>query len=137
MKSLSDILDQLQNVDVGVKCRKCGAVPMMVGKQYTVRCSSCGTNITVSPNYLQVLKEREYKAKSPGKLVRRHKCSICCDQGYIILEEQLDEHVYEFGYRCLCRAGQMRGDLTGWPVVPAGKVKSKQDMLKTAWVCED
>jgi len=131
VKSFSEILDELQGIDVGIKCRLCGAVPMLVGKQYSVRCPSCGTNITVSPSYLVFLKEKEYKARNDGKsFIKRHKCNICKDRGFVILNEQMDELVYEFGYRCICQAGQKREDLLGWPVVPAAKVRPRLDVIR-------
>ncbi|HOV79538.1 MAG TPA: hypothetical protein PK728_05475 [Bacillota bacterium] len=123
MNSIEEILEQLKHVEVSVRCRKCGAVPMLVGKQYTVRCPSCGTAITVTPNYLAMLKMREQQAKeSDFKIIRRYQCNICKDQGYLVMEEQVNDDVYEFGYRCLCQAGHKRDDLAGWPVVPAAKV---------------
>ena len=131
MNSIGEILEQLKHVEVGVRCRKCGAVPMLVGKQYTVRCPSCGGVITVTPNYLAALKVKEQRARDPGfKIARQHRCDICRDRGVVLLEEQVDDCVYEFGYRCLCPAGRQREDLSAWPVVPAEKVRPRLSLVE-------
>lgn len=121
MQSVGELLDQLASVDVSLKCEGCGSVLTLVGKQYTARCYTCGTNITLSPAFLARLKQFEYRAKH-GKLEARPKCSICKDLGHVILDEQVDDHLGKYGYRCLCQAGMQRKDISGWPVVPAAKV---------------
>lgn len=100
-----------------MRCRKCGAVPMLVGKQYSVRCHACGTRITVTPNFLARLKEREARARyGEGRPVYR--CSICQDRGYVIVEQQVNDYLYDFLYRCLCSNGQNLESLAGVPVLP-------------------
>jgi len=121
MKQASDILEELVNVEVGVKCLKCGAVPTLVGKQYSIRCPVCGTYISFSPGYLAKLKECEYRSRH-GEMEERYRCSICQDSGLVILEEQVDETLTKYAYRCLCKAGQRRKE--AWPVVSAAKVLS-------------
>ena len=123
MKSVGEILNNLASVDVGVKCAECGAILTMVGKQYTARCHQCGTNITLTPEFLARLKQLEYKAKyGDDKKAISVKCSFCSDSGLVTLKEQVDDHMGNFAYRCLCQAGQKRTDLGGLPVVPAAKV---------------
>jgi predicted RNA-binding Zn-ribbon protein involved in translation (DUF1610 family) len=120
MESASQIIDRLAGIDVGVTCRKCGAVVAMVGRQYTNRCPACGTNITLTPSYLARLKLFEYRAKYGDLKEPPPKCGICRDTGAVILEEQEDDSLAKYVYRCLCQAGQKRKE--DWPVVPAAKV---------------
>lgn len=129
MKSVAEILDDLRHIDVGVKCRKCGAVPMLVGKQYSVRCPQCGTMITCTPKYLVSLKEAEFKARNPGTH-KKYLCGICEDTGVVILTEQIDGQLQECGYRCLCNSGTCKEELSGWPIVPAAKVMGKRAILE-------
>jgi len=119
MEAVSEILEKLAHVEAGVKCEACGAVLNFVGKQYTARCHQCGTNITLSPAFLARIKQAEYRLKH-GDLEERHKCNICRDRGYVVLREQVDDHLGSYAYRCLCQAGQKRKE--AWPVVPAAKV---------------
>ena len=120
MQSVSEILEQLVNVPVTVKCRRCGAVPALVGKQYSVRCPSCGFSITVTQDHLAMLKLKEHKARNGKALIKHYNCDICKDKGFLVLEEQVNNQVYEFGYRCFCPAGQKREE--AWPVVPVAKI---------------
>jgi len=122
MKSVGQIINNLASVDVGVKCAECGAILILVGKQYTARCNQCGTNITLSPVFLARVKQLEYKVRYGDELVQKPKCGICSDTGMVSLKEQVDDKVGYYAYRCLCQAGQKRTDLSGWPVVPAAKV---------------
>lgn len=129
MKSIAEILDDLRHIDVGVKCRQCGAVPMLVGKQYSVRCPSCGIMITCTPKYLVGLKEAEFKARNPGTY-KRNLCNICEDTGVVFITEQIDGQLQEFGYRCLCRTGATKDDIAAWPVVPAAKIAARGAILQ-------
>lgn len=121
MKSVGEILDNLANIDAGVICQECGNVLTMVGKQYTARCNQCGINITLTPAYLARIKQAEYQARYGEERVPV-KCHFCSDSGLVTLKEQMDDHVGNYAYRCLCQAGQKRTDLSGLPVVPAAKV---------------
>jgi len=123
MESVGEILDNLKHIEVSIRCRKCGAVPQLVGKQYSVKCPSCGSLITVTRSYLARLKQKEYKARY-GEAYKVNKCNICDDKGFVILEEQVDEELATFGYRCLCQAGQKK-ELAGWPLVPVAKVEKE------------
>jgi len=123
MKHVSEILEDLRNLEVGVRCRKCGAVPAVVGNQYTVRCAACGNYITLSRNYLAWLKMQEHKNRY-GKEYRKIKCALCEDRGYIITEEQADDTLAVFAYRCMCQTGQNRSDLAAWPVIPFAKAQA-------------
>lgn len=122
MKSVSQILENLRDVEVSVKCRNCGAVPRLIGKQYTLRCPACGFNITVTPNYLAGLKRAELRARGE-EYKKPVKCRICKDKGYVVLEEQVDDSIFTFAYRCPCQAGQKREDMAAWPVAPLEKVR--------------
>lgn len=119
MEVVGEILEKLAHVEAGVKCEACGAVITMVGKQYTARCHQCGTFITLSPAFLARLKLLEYRAKY-GDMEIKPKCSFCRDRGFVILQEQEDDHLGKYVYRCLCQAGQQRKE--AWPVVPAAKI---------------
>lgn len=123
MKSIEQVLNDLKHVEVSIKCRNCGAVPQLVGKQFTVRCPACGFNIMVTPSYLARMKKLELLAKQGQEYKHPASCRICEDRGYVVLEEQIDENVFTFGYRCLCQAGQKREDLSAWPVTPLEKVR--------------
>lgn len=121
MQSASEILEQLVNVPVTVKCRRCGAEPVFTGKQYTTRCPSCGGSITLTRSYLAHLKVVKYKDTHGGKLPKRiYNCQVCKDTGIVVLEEQIDNNMYEFGYKCFCPAGSRRDE--AWPVVPVAKI---------------
>lgn len=129
MESARSIIDRLQHIEVSIRCRKCGSIPTLVGKQYSTKCPRCGMNITVEPSYLAMLKNKEYEAKY-GQVPppKQYFCGICEDKGFLILDEQYNDKVYPVAYRCLCQAGQERKDLSGWRVVPAEKIaKSVSD----------
>lgn len=119
MKHIDEILEELRHVDVFIRCRKCGAVPMLVGKQYTVRCHRCGTYIQVEKNFLAMLKIDEYRAKYGQSWEPRYKCATCRDTGMVFIDKQINANLYSYAYRCNCPAGIGRTDLGGWPVVPA------------------
>lgn len=129
MMSISQIISNLAHVEVGVKCRKCGAILQLVGKQYTVRCPRCGNIITVTPTRLAELKVAEHRNRMGVDLRQAYRCEICKDQGFVILEQQVDDAICEFGYRCLCQAGAARDDLVGWPLLPEELAKSYQTAL--------
>ena len=136
MNSMRDILS---DVEVGVKCRKCGAVSTLVGLQYSVHCRTCGTHITALPDFLRFLKRQEYRKRYPAEdIVAKHRCNVCKDKGWGILEEQIDETLSEFGYRCFCQAGQdtKKGGVSefvrGWPVLPIRKIKPGLNLLDIA-----
>lgn len=120
MSHISEVLNGLAHIDVGVKCAKCGAIPQLTGKQYTVKCERCGTFITLSPSFLAAIKEKEYEALE-GKRFTWHKCGLCKDRGFIRLEEQNDTQLVEYFYKCLCAAGQNLNCVSAWPVVPIEK----------------
>lgn len=119
MESAREIIEKLVGIEVGITCAKCGAVVSMVGKQYTARCHACGTNITVSMERLARQKQFEYRDKY-GDLKVPVRCTFCQDTGAVILEEQVDDQLAKYVYRCICQAGQRRPE--AWPVVPAAKI---------------
>ncbi|MEW6573142.1 MAG: hypothetical protein AB1374_05865 [Bacillota bacterium] len=121
MKNLGEIIDELSHVDVEAKCQACGAGARLKGRQFTARCS-CGQLILVSKSFLAQLKQRFYREQGGRWEPGPPNCGICRDRGFVILTEQRDTRLYDYGYRCLCAAGQARDDLSGWPVVPAQKV---------------
>jgi hypothetical protein len=127
MKSTKEIIEDLAGVEVSVKCEKCGTVLQVVGRQYSVRCHRCGTYITLTSRFLAKLKQLEYRSKY-GDLEVRYKCGICQDSGVVILEEQVDDQLAQYVYRCLCQAGQRREEKV-WPLVPAAKVVSQRSAL--------
>ena len=126
MKQVGEIISQLAHIEVGIKCRKCGAVPQLVGMQYSIRCVACGTLITVTPPFLASLKEQEYRLRNgrPLRLVPR--CRICEDEGYVLLKRQVDDRLYDYGYRCICQAGRKRDEISGWPMLPEELAKIYQ-----------
>jgi rubrerythrin len=117
-------------VEVAVRCRKCGAVPQLVGKQYTTRCPSCGTVIQVTPERLMLLKLAEYKAKygQMWKPQKEYECGICQDRGYLVISKQVNDQLADFAYRCICQRGQERQE--AWPVVPAELVAKPAEELE-------
>lgn len=124
MKHISQIIEQLKNVDVSVKCRRCGAMPMVTGKQYTVRCPKCGMIIRITQSYLATLKLKEsMKRYGKTQVQEKYNCKLCRDNGFVIIEQQIDDSVGTYGYRCLCAAGQNRIELSGWPLLPIEKPK--------------
>lgn len=122
MRSAAEIINELAGVEVPVRCRKCGATPALVGKQYSVRCPACGTEIRVTPDRLAWLKLHEHRQKYAGE-EPRPACATCGDRGYVVAEEQIDDALCTFAYRCFCRAGADRTDLAGWPVIPLAKAR--------------
>ncbi|MEW6448906.1 MAG: hypothetical protein AB1426_12645 [Bacillota bacterium] len=121
MKSLEEIIEALSHVDVEVKCQTCGAGVRFKGKQFTAHCT-CGRFIVLTKNFLAQLKEKNHKRQEGDWKPGPPNCGICNDKGFVILTEQRNTVSYDYGYRCLCAAGQARSDLSGWPVVPAEKV---------------
>lgn len=130
MESIDAILEQLESVEVAVRCQKCGAVPQLVGKQFSILCPVCGMEIRVTKSHLALLKEKEYRARNGTDLRLAIKCNICRDQGFVLIEEQLNDNVQENGYRCICMAGQKREDLSGWPVLPLSKARPRLTLIK-------
>lgn len=129
MESVNQILEKLAQVDVGVKCLQCGAVAMLIGKQYSTRCTVCGTNITLSLGRLAQLKQAEYTAKYGNFKAPRPGCEYCQDTGMVVLKEQVDDYISLFAYKCLCPIGQGRTDIKGWPTVGIEKIRTFQAHL--------
>ena len=126
MKHISEVIDRLAHIEVGIKCRKCGAVPQLVGKQYSIRCVACGTLIAVTPPFLASLKEQEYRLRNGRPLRLVPNCRICEDEGYVLLKRQVDDKLYDYGYRCICQAGRKRDEISGWPMLPEELAKLYQ-----------
>jgi DNA-directed RNA polymerase subunit RPC12/RpoP len=122
MKSAGDIIEALSHVVTEIKCQACGATVQLKGKQYSARCPSCEQFITVTQNFLASLKVRAHQEQGGRWEPDPPNCGICNDRGWLIIKEQRDGQLCDFGYRCLCATGQLRDDLSGWPVVPAEKV---------------
>lgn len=138
MESIDAILEQLESVEVAVRCRKCGAVPQLVGRQFSVRCTVCGMEIRVTKSYLARLKTMEYRARNGTELrLPPAKCNICMDSGIAFIEEQVNDTMQENGYRCICMAGQKREDLNGWPVLPLSKARPRLTLIKGGQEVQD
>lgn len=129
MKRPGEIVEALSHVDVEVKCQRCGAGVEFKGKQFTARCS-CGQLMVVSQNFLAQLKQKSYREQGGHWEPEPPNCGICRDKGFVILTEQRNTVSYDYGYRCLCAAGQARDDLSGLPVVPAEKVSRPLSMSR-------
>lgn len=86
-----------------VTCLNCGVEVVVKNPegQYTVRCPACGSNITMTRNY------REFR----GFVERRQtkiECPYCMDTGIVSINQQIDEGMYNFAYRCICPKGKER-----------------------------
>lgn len=120
MNSFAEIIEKHQDIDVAVKCRKCGAVPLLTGKQFSTTCPRCGNYIRLTPQFLAQLKLREYVSRYyqehgeyPKPPKRKYTCHICQDTGLAVMEEQTDNMLQDYAFRCLCKAGQDRGTSAG------------------------
>lgn len=111
-----------RNRTTAVYCRKCGTGPILRnGKQYTLRCPSCGTHITLSRDYAKMLDRNKIEEdREKGRAVKiEHDCNLCKDKGFVVLEEQLDDALVPLYYRCMCAAG--RSSISGWPIITLEK----------------
>lgn len=124
MNNIAEIIERHKNIDVAILCQKCGALPLFVGKQYSVDCR-CGNTIQITPKFLAQLKIREYvnqyfqeHGDYPKPQERKYDCRICRDTGLAIIEGQFDNTLSEYAFRCMCEHGQKRDDILGLPVLP-------------------
>jgi len=107
MESLADLADilagmgQIQHDENTVPCRYCGARVQVTEpeKQFTLRCPSCGNEIRLSHKYR--LARKFIRQDEEGEM-----CPYCWNTGIVEVQQQIDEQVYTFGYRCICQAGR-------------------------------
>jgi len=89
-------VQQVSNKEV-VKCAHCGCEVIFPNGQRSRHCPRCN-------NLIVVRKEK-----------RDWDCPFCHDSGWVVIEKQINNFPYQFGYRCICDKGRNRPE-TGVPL---------------------
>lgn len=89
-----------------IRCRRCGALVDFPSGCWSKSCPACGQRIEAS---------RRLQMRWGRVRQEEPRCAYCRDTGIVIMTRQLDDQVYEYGYRCICAAGQARPE-TGIPL---------------------
>jgi len=104
MMEISKVVNAMFKGNSGntVTCLNCNVEVLVKNpeSQYTVRCPACGSGITLTRQF------RERFMISQTKAVVC--CPYCLDTGIVSLNQQVNESMYNFAYRCICPRGKER-----------------------------
>lgn len=76
-------------------CARCKEEVFFQGFQWSKKCPNCGNLIILT---------RAFRGAHTTQ--KSAKCKYCRDSGWIVIEKQVNGQLCEYGYRCLCEAGQ-------------------------------
>lgn len=91
-----------------INCARCKTEVEFTGKQWSRNCPRCGNLIILT----HIFREPEKHEEQQKPL---YKCRYCRDTGWLVIEKQVNEQLYEYAYRCFCQTGQNRKE-TGIPI---------------------
>lgn len=101
-----------------INCIKCKTEVEFIGKQWSKNCPRCG-NLIILQHAFRGSEEHGEQQKP------LYKCMYCRDTGWLVIEKQENDQLFEYGYRCFCQTGQNRKE-NGIPIAVGVDVKLRK-----------